>query len=108
MGLPRGADQVKKHTIRECLIAALIERGEVRVTTNATKYTVFTRTYGIARNVAGALVRAERHGRFYYVGAAGALRVGETVKGSMSMEHVRPILVAEGRKILESKQGETK
>jgi hypothetical protein len=59
-------------TIHDRLVAALIARGESLVPKRSTKYTVLTRT---RRDTGESL-------GFYFVGRAGALRVGRTVTES--------------------------
>jgi hypothetical protein len=60
-------------TIHDRLVAALIARGESLVPKRSTKYTVLTRT---RRDTGESL-------GFYFVGRAGALRVGRTVTESI-------------------------
>jgi hypothetical protein len=59
-------------TIHDRLVAALTAQGETLVPERSTKYTVLTRT---KRDTGESL-------GFYFVGRAGALRVGRTVTES--------------------------
>jgi hypothetical protein len=73
-------------TIHDRLVAALTARGETLVPGRSTKYTVLTRT---KRDTGESL-------GFYFVGRAGALRVGRTVTESIPVpEAVRARLLGE-------------
>lgn len=68
-----------KQTIRDQLIQALERRGETIVqTAKSTKFIVMTR----------------QAGGFYYLGKAGALRVGRTVAESRAAEYLRDTLLS--------------
>jgi hypothetical protein len=60
-------------TIHDRLVAALRARGETMVPGRSSRYTVFTRTCRETGQKIG----------FYFVGRAGALRVGRTVTESI-------------------------
>jgi hypothetical protein len=60
-------------TIHDRLVAALIARGETLVPGRSSKYTVLTRTSRETGQKIG----------FYFVGRAGALRVGRTATESI-------------------------
>ncbi len=65
-------------TIHDRLVAALIARGETVVKgARTTKYTVVTR----------------HNGGFYYIGKAGALRIGQTIADSRSAPNLRARLL---------------
>ncbi len=63
-----------KRTLQQALVAALESLGERRVTAATAKYVVLTR--------AGT-------DYLYFVGAAGALRTGKTVNGSIPVSDLR-------------------
>jgi hypothetical protein len=74
-------------TIHHRLVAALIARGESLVPKRSTKYTVLTRT---RRDTGESL-------GFYFVGRAGALRVGRTVTESIPVpETIKKRLLSGG------------
>ena len=54
-------------SLTESLIAGLLRRGETELLPTSKKYRRFTR----------------KHGEFYFVGKAGALRIGKTVTTSI-------------------------
>jgi hypothetical protein len=74
-------------TIHDRLVAALIARGESLVPNRSTKYTVLTRT---RRDTGESL-------GFYFVGRAGALRVGRKVTESIPLsDAIKKRLLGEG------------
>jgi hypothetical protein len=74
-------------TIHDRLVAALIARGESLVPKRSTKYTALTRT---KRDTGESL-------GFYFVGRAGALRVGRKVTESIPVsEGIKKRLLGEG------------
>jgi hypothetical protein len=74
-------------TIHDRLVAALTARGETLVPGRSTKYTVLTRT---KRDTGESL-------GFYFVGRAGALRVGRKVTESIPVsEAIKKKLLGEG------------
>lgn len=81
-----------KRTQQERLIAALTARGEKMVKATA-KYRVMTRT----KTLAGVPILQTPWSEFYYIGQAGAIRIGRTIAESRPMVPIsKATLLKEG------------
>lgn len=94
-----------KRTIKGCIVAALLARGEVEEPNSTSRYVRFTRKFKAQRTPEGALVAVSRESR-WFIGRAGALHLGTTMasKGRTAHRNARLILINEGLKVLDEKE----
>lgn len=88
-----------KKSMHDALVAALLARGEQEVQTRATRYRTFSRQFSGLRTADG-LHEVDYSGKrvgHWFVTRGGALRVGATFAGSLSVKDtVKKALLTEG------------